>query len=296
MAYTLSFSIDIGIAGLTLKAALFNQGTIHATFRDNVTTFYADGQGGYQFYTAAIPSGYRGEIVFYTGTIGVGTDFSATTIYARGSVNPEEAEDIGLILAGLGSSGVGAFAVTVTVVDGSAVPLQNVHVRLTNGINSFVAISNSGGVATFALDAATYVRTATKDGYTMTPDSIIVTAAGNFGLVMTQNVAPSPPADADLCTVYGYIINVEGQPAKGVKVVFTLVATPPTNPPITSGTSIVSVRQDTAFTDNSGYVSISLIRTDALDDTCTYTILSDNGEINSTGVTLTTATKDLSTL
>jgi hypothetical protein len=91
--FTVSFALDLGTTGLTLKAALTSAGTIHATFRDITATFYADGAGGYEFLTSAMPDGFRGMIVFYVGTLGGATDFSGVTVHSRASINPQEIEN-----------------------------------------------------------------------------------------------------------------------------------------------------------------------------------------------------------
>lgn len=177
MAYSLSYSIDIGTAGLTFKAALVHQATIHATFRDVTTTFYDDGQGQYEFFTAAIPSGYRGNIVFYVGTVGVATDFSGVTIKATGSVNPEEAEDIALILAA-SSSGSGPKAVTIHTTDGTSA-LGAVLIAVLDNTNAAKAIGATDGSANYTanlLPSTTYTINAYKDGYTSIPSSQTTTA------------------------------------------------------------------------------------------------------------------------
>ncbi len=96
MPYTLSFTLDLGVSGLSLNAALVSQGTIHTTFRNISSTFYDDRQGGYEFYSPAIPSATQGSMVFYTGTIATNaislTGLNAVTVYSRGSINPQETE------------------------------------------------------------------------------------------------------------------------------------------------------------------------------------------------------------
>ncbi len=86
-----TYSLDLGVTGLTLKAAVIEDGTIDATFRDIDENFFADGAGGYQFSGVGIPD--TGIIVFYVGTIGAGTDFSGVTKYA--SASAEEASSGG---------------------------------------------------------------------------------------------------------------------------------------------------------------------------------------------------------
>jgi len=91
MSYPLSFSLNIGVTGLTLKAALTFGGTIDAAYHDIVATFHETGQGNYEF-DATLDDGAVGQLVFYTGTLGVATDFSGVVIYATTSINPVESE------------------------------------------------------------------------------------------------------------------------------------------------------------------------------------------------------------
>lgn len=93
MAYTASFSLDIGATGLTLKWALTAAGTIHATLRDQTATFYADAAGGYECLVTTLPDSYRGRIIFYTGTIGAASDFVGVTVKSSASINPSELEN-----------------------------------------------------------------------------------------------------------------------------------------------------------------------------------------------------------
>lgn len=70
-------------------------------------------------------------------------------------------------------SGSGARTVTITVNDGTTV-LENCIVRLTEGANTFTALTNSIGVAVFNLDDATYTVGITKPGYTYSGTSLVV--------------------------------------------------------------------------------------------------------------------------
>jgi hypothetical protein len=125
---------------------------------------------------------------------------------------------------GGGSSGSGAFSVTVTVTDGTN-PLENARVRVTQGITSLVVLTDAGGVATFALDAATYDVGITKDGYQFTPSEIVVADAGNFDQAMTAVVVPAPD-DASQATGYINTYDEAGAIASGVVLSFQMVAGP----------------------------------------------------------------------
>lgn len=122
------------------------------------------------------------------------------------------------------SGGAGAYAITVTVTDGTS-PVQNAIVRVTEGITSAVLTTNGSGQASFSLNAGTYTIAITKSGYTFSPTTRTVTGsqAGTLTnpLVMSA-VAPVVPASPEVCVVSGFLITPDGNPAAGVPVNFTL--------------------------------------------------------------------------
>jgi hypothetical protein len=98
-----------------------------------------------------------------------------------------------------GGSGTGARTITVTIDDGTD-PLENAIVRMTEGVNTYTALSDVTGVATFNLDDATYVVAITKSGYSYAGTTLLVNGDETETYSMTQ-VATSPPADPALCAV-----------------------------------------------------------------------------------------------
>lgn len=88
--HALAFTIDAGTTGLTLKAALYSAGTIHATVRDATTGMHEIGQGFYEWLPLVIPDGYQGSAMFYTGTLGAASTFAGVSLIAAASVNPSE--------------------------------------------------------------------------------------------------------------------------------------------------------------------------------------------------------------
>lgn len=102
--------------------------------------------------------------------------------------------------AGAGLAGSGARTVTVTVNDGST-NIQNARVRLTEGANTFTALTNASGVATFALDDATYTIAITKAGYSFTPTTQVVDGNESITKSMTA-ITITPAADPDQSTGY----------------------------------------------------------------------------------------------
>jgi hypothetical protein len=183
----------------------------------------------------------------------------AATIAAGIAALPTAAEiDSALSVAhGAGSwatadAGAVAYSITVTVTDGTA-PLENAAIRVTEGAGSFVAVTDVDGQAVFSLDAATYLVSATKGGYSFTPATRTVT--GNEAGTLTADiemaaVAPvAPPADASMCRVTGFFEDGNGVPSVGVSIEFHLVV--PANGAALSERMIAG-RVVTATTDANG--------------------------------------------
>jgi hypothetical protein len=116
----------------------------------------------------------------------------------------------------VGGTGSGAFTLTLTVNDGTN-PLQNATVRMVEGVNAFVGQTNASGVVVFSLDAATYAVAITKDGYSFTPASKVVSATGSQTYSMTQ-ITPTSPAAAGLSTGTAVCYGTTGLPIAGVVV------------------------------------------------------------------------------
>lgn len=95
MAYTLDTVFNLGSSqtGLTLRAALTDTAGA-LTVKDVSSGFFEVGSGVYLFHYASFPDGHRGALVVYTGSIGVGTDFSGVVVKGAVAINPEEAESV----------------------------------------------------------------------------------------------------------------------------------------------------------------------------------------------------------
>lgn len=111
------------------------------------------------------------------------------------------------------SPGTGAYAVTITVTDGTN-PLQNATVRLTEGGTSLVATTNASGVATFACDAATWSVAITKALYQFTPTTLVVSGNASQSYAMTALSVPAAPAGQ--VTLYAMCYNANGAVEQGV--------------------------------------------------------------------------------
>lgn len=96
---------------------------------------------------------------------------------------------------GAQGSGSGAYTLTITVTDGTS-PLQNATVRVAEGVTALAQTTNASGIATFAVDAATWAVAITKGGYSFTPTTLAVSGNQSQTYAMTAVVIPSPPSAA----------------------------------------------------------------------------------------------------
>ena len=104
-----------------------------------------------------------------------------------------------ILAAASAGAGTGARLVTITVNDGTTV-LQNAVVRLTEGGNTYRALTNVSGVATFNVDDATYSVAISKVGYSYAGTTIVVNGVETATYSMTAiNVTPG---SGDLTTGY----------------------------------------------------------------------------------------------
>lgn len=102
-----------------------------------------------------------------------------------------------ILAAASASAGSGARTVTVTVNDGLGNLLQNAVVRMTEGANSYRALTNASGVAVFNLDDATYVVAITKAGYSYSGTTIVVNGTETATYSMTRN-SPATPSSGHI--------------------------------------------------------------------------------------------------
>jgi hypothetical protein len=108
-------------------------------------------------------------------------------------------------IEGGGGSGTGARTVTITVNDGTTV-LQNATVRMTEGANTFTALTNVSGVAVFNLDDATYTVSITKAGYSYSGTTLVVngTETATYSMTVVSTPAPTQP---DGCVIQVLCLN-----------------------------------------------------------------------------------------
>jgi hypothetical protein len=133
-------------------------------------------------------------------------------------------EDTGTTLPALiGGSGTGARTVTITVDDGTTA-LQNATVRMTEGANTFTALTNVSGVAVFNLDDATYTVGVTKSGYSYAGTTLIVngTETATYSMTVVSTPAPTQP---DGCVIQVLCLNGV-TPQQGVAIQYRAASIP----------------------------------------------------------------------
>ncbi len=128
-----------------------------------------------------------------------------------------------ILAAASAGAGTGARTVTITVNDGTTV-LQNAVVRFTEGSNTYRALTNASGVATFNLDDATYTVAISKVGYSYAGTTMIVN--GTEAATYSMTAINVTPGTGDLTTGYLTCLDEEGAAEQNVTVRCQLVQVP----------------------------------------------------------------------
>lgn len=242
-------------------------------------------------------SGSIGKSLFTSGAVPGGTGgialVGSTMALTTAAITAIDTELSGAHGSGQwgSSSGSGAFTVTVTVTDTSSAAVPNANVRVTSGITSLVATTNGSGVATFALDAATWAIAITKPGYSFTPSAIAVTTSANFAETLTPVVIPAPPSGSNLCNVFGFFETLSGAANHGpIPITFALSvpSATATGGWVLIGTPISAViagGQLCAYFGGPNYVPLA--RNDSITpDSTTYLVTCAQVGLNATPLTL----------
>lgn len=161
------------------------------------------------------------EDAFITGALSarVIASNAITAAKVASDVSDEIAATVNTVLSashgagawGAQGSGSGAYTLTITVTDG-AIPLQNATVRVAEGVTALTQTTNASGIATFAVDAATWAVAITKGGYSFTPTTLVVSGNQSQTYAMTAVVIPSPPSAATstvAVTCYNELTTIE---------------------------------------------------------------------------------------
>ena len=127
-----------------------------------------------------------------------------------------------ILAAASAGAGTGARTVTITVNDGTTA-LQNAVVRLTEGSNTFRALTNASGVAVFNLDDATYTVAVTKSGYTYAGTTMVVngTETATYSMTATNVASPTNP---DLSAIEVLCLDEDFAAASGIDVDFRMAS------------------------------------------------------------------------
>lgn len=212
-----------------------------ATFED-----VAAGDYFMPYYIAGTAVGY--ELVRFTGADGEVAVLLEERVAVLGTSTQTQLDRIEA------NNGTGARTVTVTVNDGATV-LQNAKVRMTEGANTFTALTNVSGVAVFNLDDATYTVSITKSGYSYAGTTLVVNGTETATYSMTA-ISVTPPADPALCAVTIHVRDQYGIDAADVPVEITFVQwddTATETPPVLSIPPVQT-------TDAGGLVQVNLYR------------------------------------
>ena len=156
------------------------------------------------------------------------------------------------------SSGGGGYSYQLVVIDSGisqVVPGASLAIRNLNQ-SALIAVGTTNllGVASFNLNAASYVAIASSPGYIFENFDTVVVAGAEVDSVYGYQFDPGTPADPGLCRVYGYLYDIEGNPEDEG----TIAAWLPSGASRLGSTIVSPFRKETS-TDDSGYFYIDLI-------------------------------------
>jgi len=164
---------------------------------------------------------------------------------------------ISTLISGL-SSGGGGYSFQLVVVDsGISQVIPGVGLAIRNlDQSALVAVGTSDilGVASFNLNVASYVAIASSPGYIFENFDTVVVSGSGLDTLYGYQFDPGTPADPDLCRVYGYLYDIEGNPEYDA----TVAAWLPSGVGRLGSTIVSPFRKETK-TDNAGYFYIDLI-------------------------------------
>lgn len=176
--------------------------------------------------------------------------------------------------ASSGGTFAGSYAVTVHVVDGSAVAIVGASVTLTDGVISDVKTTNSSGNVSYSVNG-TYTLTITKAGYSYTPTTETLTAAATITRAMTAIVIPGAGVVGG-ASVYAYARGIDGVVSEG-KTFFIRLVSSNTNFDLWNGETIES-----SASDSTGYAARTVrlgasaqASLDGINWTSTFTVSTD---------------------
>ena len=152
----------------------------------------------------------------------------------------------------------GGSEVTVIVNDGTD-PVENCYVTLKRTGERGTKLTDSAGMAVFAVSDGTYTILATAPGFEGAVDSVEVSGDRSKVVTMVATVIPTP-SQPELCVVACYV-QLNGQPVENAVVRATLV-----NSNSAIDGILLSNSKDIAETDIHGYAQLELVRQDQFVD------------------------------
>jgi len=168
--------------------------------------------------------------------------------------------------------------------------------RVTTGI---VAAPETGTYLADATLPATAVGVYWNDTTTLATatEDLLVSAAFADATVDAPVVAPGPPSDAALCTVFVYTENLIDEKRAGLVISFQLSGSPSKSGSTELGHRVLETAAQTMTTDANGFASIALQRTDAITPTGrTYKVSCQELGLLNYELALTASTYNLATL
>jgi hypothetical protein len=167
---------------------------------------------------------------------------AASLRVALGMAAADLDDQLDAILAGGGGGGAGTGARTVTItVDDGATALQNATVRMTEGVNTFTALTNASGIAVFNLDDATYTVSISKSGYSYAGTTLLVNGTETATYSMTAIVI-TPGAD-NLTTAW-LVTRVAGVATEGITIRYEQAQEPDSDTGSSYDSTIYNVESD----------------------------------------------------
>jgi hypothetical protein len=219
-SYTLELECNSGLGTLNVKLALAGSDTVAATIsfteRTEMKGFYVG------TFTGTLDGVYNASIA--AGSAQVGTDqFELTSVggtFQAVGIRSVQVAAISSFLAGNGSR-----AVTITVRNAAAAPVQGATVRVTKGAETFHGVTNASGQVPFSLNDGTWTVSITASGFTFTPTSLSVSGSMTPPVYTLTSVSFTPSAPGAITGFYT-CYDEDGATESGVQCTVTLVQLP----------------------------------------------------------------------
>lgn len=191
----------------------------------NYSSVFDDGQGG-----SVVPIQQVGSIdatvapFIPTASANATATAAAILLTPANKIATDSSHNVSIAGGGGGFAFTGAFARTFTVNDGSTA-ISAALVRVTQGSNSELRQTDGSGQCSFSLDAGSYTIAISRGGYTFTPATLVVSAAGSTTYSMTAVSIPSPP-DPTQTTAYLTTYDSTGTAKVGVIINIQMISGP----------------------------------------------------------------------